>query len=228
MNRILSIFLVGFLLFGGCKNKSAKTNSSVRTTSDSTSSIESNPSTSEEVPERTVTTLKFADLEVTIHYLAVDGEIPELITSDTVTILAEVGESIEDQKIIVSGSDLKVDYQYETSLTISKEGPHCDLTNWKHFYSDWKPLKKKGNEFQFPSISTKDRERFIEVSMDEVKEAVKAECGDDWAEMLNKTTNIHEYPCGVGISRYFIRISGKTKAGAGFQKVIVIESPMGC
>lgn len=230
MFRFLSISASFLILLSSCKNTSRKTDSPPKTAGDSVS-VQAEEAAAANEEARTPTILKFEELQVEIQYALAEGDWSNIITEDSITLSIEVGESIEDQRITVSNTELEnitVEQRFETSVTISKEGPHCDLTDWKHFYSDWKPIKRKGNEYLFPSFSTKEREQFVEVSMDEVKAAVKAECGDDWAELLNSTTNIHEYPCGVGISRYFIRISGKTKAGAGFQKVIVIESPMGC
>ena len=36
-----------------------------------------------------------------------------------------------------AGETYRVRVQYETSLGLSAEGPHLDLTDWKHCVSDW-------------------------------------------------------------------------------------------
>ena len=64
---------------------------------------------------------------------------------DTVNIDIDLGETIEG-KIIrikhhVDYKNIQLFQRHENSITIMDEGPHCDLTDWKHYYSSWKPLK---------------------------------------------------------------------------------------
>ncbi len=110
------------------------------------------------------------------------------------------------------------------------EGPHCDLTDWKHFYSDWKSLQtnKKG-QFICNKYSEKDYEKFPEISIEDLKQKVKEQCGEEWFNLLDKVKIPTEYPSGVSISRYFLRITGQDKnKGETVTKLIIIETPMGC
>jgi hypothetical protein len=58
---------------------------------------------------------------------------------------------------------------------------------------------------------------------------VREVCNEEYAQLLSDNAAPTEYPCGVGVSRYFIRITGKNSdTEQRFTKVIVIEAPMGC
>ncbi|HAK31782.1 MAG TPA: hypothetical protein DCO90_21680, partial [Sphingobacterium sp.] len=88
---------------------------------------------------KTTTSIKFNEFVVSIQGMAIfDPERMDRLQRDTVEIEAEVGESIEGTYISILSDqvrDLKVEQRYETSVTIMNEGPHCDLTEWKHFNS---------------------------------------------------------------------------------------------
>ena len=65
--------------------------------------------------------------------------------------------------------------------------------------------------------------------MDELREAVKEHCSEEWAELLQNAKKPTEYPSAVSISRYFLRVTGKRKDnGQTVTKMIIIETPMGC
>lgn len=180
------------------------------------------------------TTIEFSDLLVSIQDLAIfNPEKMDSIQGDTVEIEVELGESIEGSFISILSdhiSDLRMEQRYETSATIMNEGPHCDLTEWKHFNSAWKSLKQNGKG-QFLSIEYTDAEHtvFPEVSMDELKRKVKEQCGEEWFKLLVKVKSPTEYPCAIGISRYFLRITGiRKESGKKVTKLIVFKTPMGC
>ncbi|WP_286769580.1 hypothetical protein [Sphingobacterium sp. 40-24] len=65
--------------------------------------------------------------------------------------------------------------------------------------------------------------------MDELKQKVKEQCGEEWFKLLTKVKSPSEYPSGVGISRYFLRIACRLKDnGKKVTKLIIIKTPMGC
>lgn len=182
----------------------------------------------------TITTIKFNDLLVTINGMAIfDAEKMNDIQQDTAEIEAEVGESLEGRLISISSEELTsltVEQRYETSITIMNEGPHCDLIDWEHFNSDWKWLKENSNrQFIADEYSEQDYNHFPAVSMDELKQTVKEQCGEEWFKLLAKTNSPYEYPCAVNISRYFLRITGKRiNNGQKVTKLIIIKTSMGC
>ncbi len=180
------------------------------------------------------TTIKFNDLTVSIQDLAIfDPDKMDRIQGDTVEIEVEIGESIEGSFISILGdhiSDLRVEQSYETSATIMNEGPHCDLIEWKHFNSVWKSLKQNANgQYLSAEYTADERTIFPEVSMDDLKQKVKEQCGEEWFKLLVKVKSPTEYPCAIGISRYFLRITGIQKDnGKKVTKLIVFKTPMGC
>lgn len=180
------------------------------------------------------TKVKFNELEIAINGMTIfDAEKMERIQKDTAEIDAEVGETIEGRTIFISSKQLiglNIEQRYETSVTIMNEGPHCDLIDWKHFNSEWKSLKQNSNgQFVGDKYSEQDYSIFPEVSMDELKQTVKEQCGEDWFKLLERTNSPLEYPCAVNISRYFLRITGQRKDnGQKVAKLIIIKTPMGC
>lgn len=188
-----------------------------------------------DILEDTITDIKFRELSISINRLLIFDEEKKLnqIQKDTVYIYAELGETIENQKIEILSeqiTDLSIEQRYETSITISNEGPHCDLTEWKHFYSDWTLLSKNENGlFICHKYSEKDYSNFPKVKIEELKNEVKRECGEEMYKLISKNKKVIENNCGVGISRYFLRIKGTNKEnGQIVTKLIIIETPMGC
>jgi hypothetical protein len=196
---------------------------------------DASPILDKDVDSDTITTLKFDEFSLSINRLIIydDEKRVAKVKTDTVEIYAELGETIEGQVISISSDllrDFTVEQRYETSLTIMNEGPHCDLTDWKHFNSDWKRLKSntKG-QFICDKYTEKDYEKFISVSIDQIQKQVKEQCGEEWFKLVENIKSPTEYPSGVGISRYYLKVTGYRKDnGELVQKLIVIENPMGC
>jgi len=183
----------------------------------------------------TIADIRFNEFSVSINRLIIYVENHKIdqIQKDTVEIYADIGETIEGQLFSLSSEHLtnfSVEQRYETSITIMNEGPHCDLTNWKHYNSNWIPLKQNTNEqFVGYKYSVSDFEKFPDVSISEMKQKVKEQCGEEWFKLIEKVRTLTEYPIGVGISRYYIKITGQRKDnGKTITKLIIIQRPMGC
>lgn len=183
----------------------------------------------------TITSIKFDELSISINRLIIYDEDKKIdqIQKDTVEIYAELGETIEGQLISFSSDKLTgliVEQRYETSVTIMNEGPHCDLTDWKHFYSNWKPLQTNNlGQFICYKYTKKEYEKFPKISIDNLKQKVKDQCGDEWLKLIENVKKPTEYPSGIGISRYYLRVIGQRKDnGKTVTKLIIIETPMGC
>lgn len=143
----------------------------------------------------------------------------------------DLGETLEGAEIKLINpllSDIKVEMRYETSMTIMDEGPHCDLVDWKHFTSDWSELPSDGSDtYKALSYSTKDKERFPEVYATEIAEAVKQSC-PGWEEHAQSIKSPNDYPGSVGVSKYFLKISGIAKSGKLITRILILNVPMGC
>lgn len=238
MTLLKNTFIFLFLTIIYFCNNSA--NDTADASINDTISIEPNiiqETTSEVLPgeEDTITDIQFPELALSINRLLIYDEDKEMeeIQTDTVTISPELGEGIEGQTISISTDkliNLKVEQRFETSVTIMNEGPHCDLTDWEHFYSDWKKLSANNKgQFICDRYTEKDWEKFPKISVEELKKKIKEQCGEEWVEIAKNIKSPTEYPSGVSISRYFIRVSGQLKDnGKTVTKLIIIENPMGC
>lgn len=236
------IFFACFIIYS-CNNGSANKietikNDSIVSNTGNISSKKTNPSrafTNQENAEDTITDIAFKELSVSINRLQIDDKDKknDQVQKDTVRLYAAIGETIEKQKITVTTTlltNLTVEQRYETSVTIMDEGPHYDLTGWKHYTSDWKPLQPNSNGiFTGDTYSEKEKTKFPEINIEELKEKVKTQCGMGWYQLVLHIKSPTDYPGGVGISRYFLRVAGKRKDnGLSVIKIISIEIPMGC
>ena len=115
-------------------------------------------------------------------------------------------------------------------MTIMDEGPHCDLKEWKHYYSEWKKLNYdlKENVFISDLYEQEDWDKFIDVNINELKTAVEKECGDYWSVHIKDIKNVYEYPIGVSMSRIFLKILLTDENDIITEKTISFEIPMGC
>ena len=239
LQNIISILTLTLLC--SCNNSSTK--KTVETqhdtiVSDTTSILNQTSNASKFTNEEEVdiiTTIKFNEFSISINRLIIYDEDKKIdqIQKDTVEIYPELGETIEGQLISITGdrlTGLTIEQRYETSVTIMNEGPHCDLTDRKHIYTDWKQLQKNNSgQFICEKYSEKEYKKFPKISIDELKQKVKEQCGDDWYKLIEKVKIPTEYPSGVGISRYYLRVTGKRKDnGQIVTKLIIFESPMGC
>ncbi len=148
-------------------------------------------------------------------------------------IYVELGDTPEGKKVKIKQSKFKkieVFQRHENSVTIMNEGPHCDLTKWKHYYSEWKKLDfdAEENSFISDSYEREDREKFIEVGINELKKEVEKECGKHWSEQIKNIKNVNEYPSRVSTSRIFFKILLIDRNDSVTEKIISFEIPMGC
>ncbi len=188
----------------------------------------------QEEPDTTLR-LYFGDFNVEIARLIAENVTPAEapITTDTVYADIDLGETLEGQLIAVTSMhliDIKVEQAYETSVSISNEGPHCDLIEWKHYVSPWETLKQnRDGQFVALTYSEEQRSTFIPVSVNEIREIVKLQCSEDWVSLLSNCKKITDYPIGVGISNYLLRISGKRlEDGKKVSRIIVLSAALGC
>ncbi|WP_339657531.1 SH3 domain-containing protein [uncultured Maribacter sp.] len=178
--------------------------------------------------------IKFSDFSLQMELEDWDENgILKKVQNDTAKVYVELGETPEGKKIKIQQSKFKkveVFQRHENSITIMNEGPHCDLTEWKHYYSDWKKLDfdLTSNTFVSDSYERKDWEKFIEIDINEFKKAVEEECGGYWTELIKDIKTVNEYPSGVSISRIFFKILFTDENGSVIEKTIEFEIPMGC
>jgi len=176
--------------------------------------------------------ISFEEFSIEIDSVEVwdeEGKLKEQ-QKDTAKIYLELGETIEGQILKVheiKKGEIRIYQRFENSVTVMNEGPHCDLTEWKHYNSDWKELKIENGQFLTDSYSEEDWEKFIEVDMTELREAIRKQCGDGWAEHVKNVKSPTEYPCGVSTSRIFFKITF-SEQDTVIERIVSFEIPMGC
>lgn len=176
--------------------------------------------------------IKFDNVSLKLSRLTVLEDSNSIfLGKDSSYIYADIGETILGGQIKVlstSLTDLKIEQRFETSISISDEGAHCDLIDWRHYYSKWTLLKQSGhNSYKCLNPSMKERERFIDLPLQELLDKVKESCGEVWFDRIKKTKTVKAPPIYVGVSRVFIRVTGKIN-NQSVIKIIVIEEAMGC
>lgn len=128
--------LLSVLLFS-CASNNKDDNKTLNQVSEDTINLISPEDSESKATDDTSTVISFDEFNVTLSRLIVIDvyNILNSIQKDTVFLFPELGESIEGQILKVDNltlDELKIEQRYETSISIQNEGPHCDLTNWKH------------------------------------------------------------------------------------------------
>lgn len=171
--------------------------------------------------------ISFPSVQTDDHYiLGIEN-----VSSDSILIDLELGDTIERSEIVLEGKDISevmLFQNYETSVTVMNEGPHLDLTSWKHFESEWKQLTKTAS-LKFYAIEYQDSERikFPDVQIEEVKQAVLSYGGEGWYNYVKEIKSYRDYPCDVGISEITLKIT-YNKNSQSKTKYLVFNVAMGC
>ncbi len=228
-----------FLLITSCSEQMESQNNSYESVDIiQQESIQAGDSKKDEAFEPDITsgsiTLEFTHFDFTIiHHSIYKDRIIDKQTEDTIQLYLDLGEYLDSAIIeIHHGGLYNIDiYQmYENSLTINNEGPHCDLVDWEHYYSDWVAIKKHNNyDFVAETYTSEDYNRFIDADITEFQAAVLETCGEEWAEHILEVEDFNDYPCSVGMNKiYFKIILTNEETGENIQQIISFEIPMGC
>jgi len=123
---------------------------------------------------------------------------------------------------------IEVFQKHENSIAISDDKSHCDIINWRHYYSSWKPLKtmSSNKKFEALAISEKEASRFIDVNIDELKTVVSDACGESWSNAIKDVTTLNDYPTKVVVSKMYLRILMTDIDGYKTEKIIIFEVPL--
>lgn len=176
----------------------------------------------------------FTDFDFTIYNASFyENRIINGINKDTVSTYLELGEYLDSATIEIHHGgvhNIEIYQMHENSISIQNEGPHCDLIDWKHYYSDWVRIKQLNNyDFVAETYTEKDWEIFIDISNEELQNAVLNHCGEEWAEHISEIKNYNDYPSSVSMSRIFFKIVlTHNQTEKITEQIIAIEIPMGC
>ena len=178
--------------------------------------------------------IEFEECEIEIDdlYIWDQGGKLKKKQGDKAVVYLELGANIQGKKMKIhkfKKGELRVFQRFENSLTVMNEGPHCDLIDWKHYYSDWKELTINNGQFVTESYPAAASTKFIDIDMPVLRAAVRQHCGESWANLIKETPSPTTYPCGVGMSRIFIKIMFiEAQTNILKEHLISFEIPMGC
>lgn len=163
--------------------------------------------------------------------------------TDTINTEAGKTEIIDYGLVVVSTDEVRyfiielnnftLEFRFETSLTIHGEGPHCDLADWKHGYTEWKNMTKyvdtAGCYFEIPEIPETIQNNFPELPFAEIKDRFRQHCGESWYKLISRSNSMKGTPVEVAVSRIIFRASGTRKDnGIKTSRIFSIYIPMGC
>lgn len=175
-------------------------------------------------------TLEFENLSAEM----IDNPQLSVHASNAVDAIIELGETIEDKTLRIRHHSkykkIEVYQRHENSISILNEGPHCDLNDWKHYYSAWQPLKTAGksNVFTTVSYSPKAWSKFVKVDLAEFKNAVKEHCGEEWHNLVKDSKDIKKGASTVSISKIYFKVIFTTMNDEKIEKTVAFDVPMGC
>lgn len=188
---------------------------------------------SEKLKPRSVVT--FDNMKVSFHDMDVmeDKDLQRKRMKDSTIFYGELGVTPEDKIISIKAlehySKLEIYQAYRTSLSISNEGPHCDLINWKHYYSNWTPLEViDENTFKSKNYSPEQASKFIDFAIEDMKKAVKDSCGEEWVKLINTLDPMEGCCSGIGIDKICFKVILTSPNGKRSEKIIAFDIPMGC
>ncbi len=174
------------------------------------------------------------ELQFQVEDLFTEEAYLQQIHHDTVYLMLGFVEKISGHQFRIQLQDPEIKnvsvYQsYQTSLSLMDEGPHMDFTDWIHYTSDWEAIPVANGQFSSLEYQKDHYQRFPEVSKEEIVEAVRSRVNDDkWLELAQKCDDPRSYPCGVSISRYFLKLEIQDAQNDISQRIVVFEVPMGC
>lgn len=145
----------------------------------------------------------------------------------------EYSEMVENQTVALypqpqDKRELRVDYQFETTMIVRDEGPVTILQDWRHYVSNWQEIKPFApNKFLVPHILQGDNLPFLEVTKQEIYQAVSGK-GKKWRDLAKTCRNAQSYPCAVVLSRIRLRIMAKDAGKWSLLHTINAPMRIGC
>ena len=67
---------------------------------------------------------------------------------------------------------IEVFQKHENSIAITDNESHCDVLDWQHYYSSWKPVRTLSSNKKFKALkySKKDEGKFVDIDIEALKE----------------------------------------------------------
>ena len=135
------------------------------------------------------------------------------------------------------GETWRVRVQYETSLGLSAEGPHLDLTGWEHCVSGWEAAEAvDAVSFVLPTPAAEQHACFPPYTQAELEQAVRAHAAaqgdpsqaDDWIPRIGQDDALGTVLPFVAISTVRVRVEVLRKGRWVVVSTVSFLPPMGC
>ena len=129
-----------------------------------------------------------------------------------------LAEDIDNQEVALNfpdNSEYRMFQRYCTSMSISAEGPHLDLLEWRHFDSPWTSLETLGPK-RFRTLATDQMEesKFPSTTTAEIMNEVRRRVGQESSavlELVKDCDGPNDGACLVSISSIYLRIQKKVR-----------------
>lgn len=155
-------------------------------------------------------------------------------TNDILSFKLGLNESIQGKTISIKHHQefrtMEVFQKHENSIAIIDEDSHCDVIDWEHYYSSWKPLKtiSSNHKFETRAISEKESSNFIDINIEDLKFFVNEMCGTSWSTSIKDVKSVNDSPLNIKTSKVLIRIIMTNLDGSKTEKIIIFEVPTNC
>ena len=204
--------------------------------------MKKNVGDTEEIYTKEYVDLNFEDFSVRVfRFKTFNKNINEVVFSkdSIIKVKSDLGFTPFCKVVQIKNSnwnETRVYWRYKTSLSISDEGPHLDLLDWKHYTSDWEEVDKiDGNNWWLIDYGIVRRERkFPDVSKEEIIQAIIDHSDNDsqWLDVWNKYyKNKHANDVLLSLfdfSHMYLKITGIDENGVKQERMIEIMIPLGC
>lgn len=158
-----------------------------------------------------IVNIKLTEADIHIKNLSIynDDELLDLTTKNSLNIGIHVKNTPGKKTIEVKNNNyksVKILQRYQNTLNIIGEDLRCDLSEWKQYESEWKPIKKINNtRFQTLTYTEADAKQFVPISIENLKAIVTEKCGEDWSKRIDKISNINQFPISVDTNEVFLK-----------------------
>jgi hypothetical protein len=133
------------------------------------------------------------------------------------------------------GSPLvSVEYSYRKSVTISDDGPHLDLIDWKSYQSPLRVAKQIEQGWILPEMNN-EKDKFPPFQKKELIQAVRRATrtyspsdARRWMAIARTCSTANELPCIVTLSHVTVRIFVKLNGKKQEIETLEMDVPMGC
>ncbi|WP_299891511.1 SH3 domain-containing protein [uncultured Lacinutrix sp.] len=182
--------------------------------------------------EAKIINIKFPEVDILIKNLAIydDDNLLSFVEKDTLALGVHKEYTPGVKRITLKNNkykSVKILQRFENSVSIIDEHKRCDLTEWQHYYSDWKPIKKiNSSRFETLRYTEDEWQQFIPVAIEELKTAALEHCNKDLATTINGIKDINEHPAKVVTSRVFLKFILTDFEDNSTEKTMVFTIPI--